>query len=116
MKTHTIQSITRRAMSAAKAAKKAFAGYETGSGLEMYLAAIRKLDRVEDDVRFLEDYSAAYAVIFGVKAAIRMSWEAAVAEARERNTMKAEAMNLALMQARRESFASRGNWNLSGSR
>ena len=121
MKTHTEKSIARRATAAVKAATKAFEAYETGNGPDVYLKAIRRLDKVEDDVRFIETGCSAvtsrgFATIDAAKVAIRTAWELGQAAARNRGQARAEALESIEMDRRRAAFASRGNWNLSGGR
>jgi len=116
MKTYTAVAIARRAHAVVTAARKAFESYRLGGDRECFTRALRKLESVEDDVRFLDNQEEARAAISAAREAIRSAWESAEVNARLRNEVELDMVNARIADVRRESFASRGNWNLSGGR
>lgn len=116
MKTYTTAAIARRARATVTSARKVFEGYRLGGDRDCFVKALSKLNRVEDDVRYLDNQDEARAAISAARAAIRAAWEAAEKTALLRNEVELDAINARIAEARRAEFASRCNWNLSGGR
>jgi hypothetical protein len=79
MTTHTLASIDRRARSAIRAAQKRFA---TDTSDKAYLAAIKRLDRIETDALTLDDVNG-YQITRAARQEILAAFEAQIAANRE---------------------------------
>ena len=128
MTQHTPKSIARRIKSAVAAARRSFAKAEMSelSLDQLQLKVLRRLDRVEDDVRFLERYEGATRVLADVergyeltadaRRTIRSLKEEAEARLREDRELQIAALEAVERDRRLEVFARRCNFNLCNGR
>ena len=127
MTEHTPKTIARRIRAAVTAARKLFATESELSLDQRLLKALRRLERVEDDCRFLTEYGQdgsrdttkvelAERAVFEARRAIREAKEQAQKEAREYRELQIAALDSVERDRRRETFASRCNLNLTGGR
>ena len=128
MTQHTPKSIARRIKAAVAAVRRSFAKAELSelSLDQLQLKALRRLDQVEDDVRFLERYEAAtrvladvnrgYELVSAARRTIRSLKEEAETRLRGDRELQIAALEAVERDRRREAFARRCNFNLSSGR
>ena len=126
MTQHTPQSISRRIKAAVATARRLFAEAGESNLDQIQLKALRRLERAEDDVRFLERYEGATRVLADVERGYELVSAArqticAMKEETEVSRRAYRELQIAALEAvesdrRRENFARRCNFNLCNGR